>query len=153
MKSKGIKAWVVRWDLREDKVDKQTGTVVCLLPGRYSPERVRDILDGIYLAYVKAFEGHVAFAKNQKARNRLLAEVGHYTCFVSVDKNPGLVAELCTGVHVRSEKQKQTLVWTTPEIWRRDDRGFVVEKIPGEKLSYTFDFLSMKEIHSDLPKA
>jgi hypothetical protein len=153
MKTKGISAWVVKWNLREDKVEKPTGTIVCLLPWRYSPKRVRDILDGIYLAYVKTFEEHMTYAKSQRERNPLLAKVEFCSCFVSVGKNPGLHASLCTGVVVTSKKMSQTITWTTPEIWHRDERGMVVEKILGERLSYTFDFTTMKEIHSDLPKA
>jgi hypothetical protein len=153
MKPKGISAWVVWWNLREDKVEKLTGTVVCLLPRRFSPKRVRDILDGIYLAYIKTFDGHLTYARHQTSHKPLLAELGRGSPSVFVGRNPGLHAALCTGVHVTSKKMSQTLFGTTPEIWRRDDRGSVVEKIPGDKLSYTFDFTTMKEVHSDLPKA
>jgi len=151
MKTKGITAWVVFWSMREDKVDKRTGTIVCLLPRRYSPKRVRDILDGIYLSYIKTFDGHLEFATSQTEKSPMLAEISRYSD-VYVSKNPGLHAWLCHGVKVSSKKMVQTITWTTPTNYRRNDRHEIVEEIPGKTYRYTFDFCKMVEVRSDLPK-
>jgi len=153
MKTKGIRAWVVIWNGRECRIDKPSGSFVCLLPWRYSPKRVRDILDGIYLSYVRNFQDLYWFAKLQTERHPMIAEIIPSTGIVAtLSKNPGLNACLCTDVRVSQKKSTETVTWTEPTFYRRNSRYEIVEEMPGATHTYSFNFQKMKEVRSSLPK-
>ena len=145
-------AWVVVWTGREERIDKRSGTVVCLLPWRYNPERVRDILDGIYLSYLSSFHDLFWFAKLQTKRRPKIAKISSPEIVTTLEKNPGLDAYLCTDVGVTHRKSIQSITWTLPNNYRRNSRHEIVEEIRGATHRYSFDFAAMKVVRSSLVK-
>ena len=150
MKKRGKRAWLVYWTGREDRIDKRTGTIVCILPWRYSVTRVQDIVEGIYLAYWHSFPDQFEFATRQNRSRQRIAELCPGGVFVG--KNPGLFASLCEDVCVASKKRIQELTWTTLPIYRRNGRHEIIEEIAGTPNRYVFDFENMREVSSTLPK-
>ena len=60
-RKKRFRAWVVYWNIREDKIEKQTGTVVTLLPSRYSTDTVAKIIEALYCAYAFTYDGQFGY--------------------------------------------------------------------------------------------
>jgi hypothetical protein len=66
-RTKGFRAWLVRWYIRGDKVTKDTGTVITLLPSRYSTDTVKKIVEALYSAYALTYDGQAEVCKTTAA--------------------------------------------------------------------------------------
>jgi hypothetical protein len=113
-RTKGFRAWLVRWNIREDKVAKNTGTVITLLPSRYSTDTVKRIVEALYAAYALTFDGQANFARRHQPR----AEVS-FDQKISINENPGLLAVLATEIKVDVDISgiNQTISWRDPDTF------------------------------------
>lgn len=111
-RTKGFRAWLVRWYIREDKVAKDTGTVITLLPFRYSTDTVKRIVEALYSAYALTYDGQANYARRRQPR----AEVT-FDQKVTINKNPGLLAVLATEITVDVDRSgiNQTISWRDPD--------------------------------------
>ena len=104
--------------MREDKIVKQTGTVITLLPSRYSTDTVGKIIEALYCAYALTYDGQFGYLMN---RNR--GEDLSRTTFdgrVEIGSNPGLNAVLAEDVSVEvvsTAGHKQIISWTDPDYY------------------------------------
>ena len=111
-RTKGFPAWLVRWYIREDKVAKNTGTIITLLPSRYSTDTVKKIVEALYSAYALTYDGQAEFARRHRPR----AEVS-FDQKISINENPGLVAVRATEIKVDVDTSgiNQTISWLDPD--------------------------------------
>lgn len=146
----GRRAWVILWANREDKVEKRTGTVICLLPSTYDTKTVRRIVEAIYCCYVYSYEGHLDYACFRKRNKNPLSQVT-FDSRVIIPENPGLVAVLADDVVVESNTSGilQTISWTYPDFYEPGPNG-PVKTQNGTFRSLTFDFLKFEQ--TDDPK-
>jgi len=116
-RKKRFRAWVVYWHIREDKVEKRTGTVITLLPSRYSTDTVAKIVEALYCAYAFTYDGQFGYIMD---RNR-----GEYLSRrtfggIEIGRNPGLNAVLAADVSVEvvsTDGNKQIISWTDPDYY------------------------------------
>jgi hypothetical protein len=111
-RTKGFRAWLVRWYIREDKVAKNTGTVITLLPSRYSTDTVKRIVEALYSAYALTYDGQANYARRRQPR----AEVT-FDSKIVINENPGLLAVLATEITVDVDRSgiNQTISWRDPD--------------------------------------
>ena len=141
----GYRAWVVYWAIREDKVGKDTGTVICLLPWMYTRDAVGKIVEAIYSSYVYTYTGHLDYACFRKRRKNPLAR-RRFDERVVIGENPGLVAELAEDVVVESNASGllQTISWKGPDFYE-PGLGGPIKVQDGSRWSFTFDFFNFKQ--------
>jgi hypothetical protein len=141
-KSKGFSAWVVYWIVREDKVSKMTGTVITLLPRRYSTDTIQKIVEGLYAAYAYTYSGQEHFARTRsKFRNPLSRTT--FEGKVIIGENPGLIAVLATDIAVKVDASgiNQTISWTDPDSYEHARKSPYYRKVAsGAFHKYAFNY-------------
>lgn len=133
------------WANREDKVEKRTGTVICLLPSRYDTKTVRRIVEAIYSSYVYSYEGHLDYACFRNRNKNPLSNVT-FDSRVVIPENPGLMAVLAEDVVVESNTSGivQTISWTDPDFCEPGRNG-PVKTQDGAFHSLKFDFFKHEQ--------
>ncbi len=117
-RKKRFRAWVVYWNIREDKIPKQTGTVVTLLPSRYAPDTVAKIIDALYCAYAFTYDGQFGYLMRRNRGEDLSRRT--FDGGVEIGSNPGLKAVLAEDVSVEvvsTDGTKQIISWTDPDYY------------------------------------
>jgi hypothetical protein len=107
----------VYWNIREDKVEKRTGTVITLLPSRSSANTVGKIIEALYCAYALTYDGQFGYIMGRNRGEKLWQHT--LNGGVEIDRNPGLNAVLAdVSVEVVStDGSKQIISWTDPDYY------------------------------------
>jgi len=109
---------VVYWYIREDKVAKSTGTVVTLLPSRYSTDTVAKIVEALYCAYAFTYDGQFGYLMDRNRGETLSRRT--FDGRVEIGRNPGLNAVLAEDVSVEVVSMggnEQIISWTDPDYY------------------------------------
>jgi hypothetical protein len=142
-RKKRFRAWVVHWDIREDKVAKCTGTVITLLPSRYATRTVAKIIEALYCAYAFTYDGQFGYLVNRNKGKRLSRET--FDGRVVIGENPGLSAVLAEDVSVEiisTDGNKQIISWTDPDYYEPTRGEPRVRKVgSGQFHKLEFDYL------------
>lgn len=133
--AKGFRAWLVRWSLREDKVAKNTGTVITLLPSRFSTDMVKRITEALYSAYVLPYDALKHYARRRQPR----AEAEFDLRVVTINENPGLPAVLATDIKIQCDGMRQTISWREPDSFALQS-GSLQKIAEGAQHRVEFDF-------------
>lgn len=62
-----MKAWLITREWFGDHAEPENGKIVCILNPRLSPERVRSILEQLYVMEFGSLSEQMAYAKNTKS--------------------------------------------------------------------------------------
>ncbi len=139
-----FRAWVVYWYIREDKVAKSTGTVITLLPSRYSTDTVGKIVEALYCAYAHTYDGQFGYIVDRNRGERLSRR--SFDGRVEIGKNPGLNAVLAEDVcieNVSSSGNTQIISWTDPDHYEPTLEQPRFRKVgDGQFHKLQFDFLN-----------
>ena len=141
-RKKRFRAWVVYWNIREDKIAKQTGTVVTLLPSRYSTDTVGKIIEALYCAYAFTYDGQFGYIVDRNRVKKLSQET--FDGRVEIGRNPGLSAVLAEDVSVEvvsTDGNKQIISWTDPDYYEPTQAPPCVRKVgSGQFHKLEFDY-------------
>ena len=110
-----MRAWLVTWEGSGNHEELEKPVVV-ILSWRYSPERVRKLVEQMYINHTATIGKQLAFAKNKK-RNPYPAYYDTYrganvTWQIFCGHNPWLHARLVEELHLEgNDYEKQKLSW------------------------------------------
>jgi hypothetical protein len=101
MKNKGIKAWLVTWEHIGDNAGPKNSIALILNP-RFSPEKVKEIIELLYIYSNSSIQEKMAYSKNASAnpyKAEFCAISGHINC----GKNPSLFGRKVTDLKISDE--------------------------------------------------
>lgn len=123
---------------------KSTGTVITLLPSRYSATTVGKIVEALYCAYSLTYDGQFGYIMGRNRGDRLSRRA--FNGCVEIGENPGLNAVLADDVcieNVSTSGNTQIISWTDPDYYEPtlEQPGF--RKVgPGQYHKLKFDYLN-----------
>jgi len=146
-RKKRFKAWVVYWYIREDKVAKTTGTVITLLPNRYSIDTVTKIVEALYCAYTQTYDGQFGYIVGRGRGKRVSRRT--FDRRVEIPENPGLTAVLAEDVCIENDSSSgntQIISWTDPDYYEGIAEHPRIRKVgDGQRHKLKFDFFNYEE--------
>jgi len=122
-----MKAWLMTWEWVGDHA-RVKNPIVAIMNFRISGNRMREIVEQIYVNERYSLSERVAYAKNKK-NNPYPAYFGTYKgahCLWEVycGHNPHLYARLVSDLRVEvSRKTKESLTWKEPRDWIQWDES------------------------------
>lgn len=147
-KSRRIRCWVIT---RECLAKGQHyAFVLCLLPSRFRPKRVADVVLGLHHALGSDFFGKHYFAASATKRRQqsLFARYDR----VDVNDNPSTNAVLAEDVIVEAGDSEfdQIITWTDPDVYHFEPGSKPVKEFAGKKRKHVVRFSSGCNAASDL---
>jgi hypothetical protein len=114
-RGKSVKAWLVTWDWSGNHA-KPDKTIVAILNPRWSPDKVREYVELLYVSLEYNFSERIAYASNPK-RNPYPAQfnstngarwLGQITC----GHNPWLFARKVENLRIKDDNEnEESVTW------------------------------------------
>ena len=129
-------------EYRRGQIAKQTGTVVTLLPSRYSTDTVAKIIEALYCGYALTYDGQFGYPMRSNGGEDLSRTT--FDGRVEIGTNPGLNAVLAEDVSVEvvsTAGHKQIISWTDPDYYEPTGAQPPVRKVgSGQFHNLEFDY-------------